>query len=464
MGDEEARTLVGRTAVELAELVRSGSVTPAAVVRAHLAQLEAVDGRLRAFQRSRGERAVGEAEELAGRADLAELPLAGVPVAVKDNVAVAGEPVRWGSPATPDHPQAEDHEVVRRLRAAGAIVLGISRMPELGVWATTEGELGTTRNPWNPERTAGGSSGGSAAAVAAGMVPLAHGTDGLGSIRIPAAACGLLGVKPGPGVVPAAVGATSWYGMLENGVLATTVADAALALSVMADRPELRDPEAPSGPLRIALSVRPPVAGPPTDRELQAAARSTARLLKGVGHEAREADPPYGLGLVKAGLAWWTAVVAEEAEAMARAGELDVGRLEQRTRRHVAAGRRARRLGLAREEDLAAWRRRAEAFLQEFDVLLTPALARLPPRAAPWHRRPWLANVVVDASYAPFAAPWNLARVPAAVVPVGVHPSGLPLAVQLVAAPGREATLLAVAAQLESLQPWRRQAPISGLG
>ncbi|HXF56864.1 MAG TPA: amidase [Actinomycetota bacterium] len=455
--------LVGRPATELAELVRSGAVTPPAVVRAHLEQVEAVDDQLGAFQRVRWARARAEAEEVAARPDRSVLPLAGVPVAVKDNVPVAGEPMRWGSQATPETPQSEDHEVVRRLRRAGAVVLGITRMPELGAWATTDGPWGIARNPWNPDRTPGGSSGGSAVAVAAGMVPVAQGNDGLGSVRIPAAACGLVGVKPGPGVVPAAIGATSWHGLAENGVMATTVADAALVLSVMGDRPDLRDPRAPERPLRIAVSTASPLPGVRTDLELQAAVRATGRVLAGAGHRVRAADPPYGSRLVRAGTAWWAAAVAEQAEAMAREGHLDPRRLEPRTRRHVTVGRRALAVGLARERDLEWWRRRAEAFLAEFDVLLTPALARPPLRAAEWHRRPWLANVVANAAYAPFAAPWNLAGVPAAVVPAGVHSTGVPLGVQLVGGRGREGTLLALAAQLESLRPWPRHAPVSGL-
>lgn len=455
--------LVGRTALELAELVRSGAVSPAEVVRAHLEQVEALNDHLGAFRSVRRGLALAEAERLAARPDLADLPLAGVPVAIKDNVPVAGEAMRWGSAATPDAPRAQDHEVVRRLREAGAVVVGITRMPELGAWAATDGPLGTARNPWNPDRTPGGSSGGSGAAVAAAMVPLAHGTDGLGSIRIPAAACGLVGVKPGPGVVPAAIGATSWHGLAENGVLATTVADAALALSVMAGRPDLRDPHPPGRPLRVAVSVVSPVPGVPTDPEYRATARATARLLAGLGHRVRPADPPYGARLAVAGVAWWAALVAEQAQAMARAGELDPRRLERRTRRHVGVGRRARRLRLAREGDLETWRRRALAFLEEFDLLLTPALARPPLRAVEWHRRPWLANVAANAAYAPFAAPWNLARVPAAVVPAGVHSTGLPLSVQLVAGPGGEATVLSAAAQLESVRPWPRHAPISGV-
>ena len=167
--------------------------------------------------------------------------LAGVPVAMKDNIAVAGEPLRNGSLATPSGPATADHPVVARLRAAGAIIVGITAVPELCIWGSTDSPAAITRNPWDTNRSPGGSSGGSAAAVASGMVPIAHAADGLGSIRVPAASCGLFGIKPGLGVVPAELGPNSWFGMAENGPLATTVADAALMLSVMAGRPELAE-------------------------------------------------------------------------------------------------------------------------------------------------------------------------------------------------------------------------------
>ena len=150
-------------------------------------------------------------------------PLSGVPIAIKDNIPVAGEPMRTGSAATSVVPRLMDHPVVQRVRAAGAIPVGLTRVPEMCVWGTTDSAFGITRNPWSPGRTPGGSSGGSAVAVAAGMVPVAHGADGMGSIRIPAACVGIVGLKPGTGVVPAELGVNDWYGMSENGVFATTV-------------------------------------------------------------------------------------------------------------------------------------------------------------------------------------------------------------------------------------------------
>lgn len=225
----------GRTAAEIAAAVRGRRATPREVVQAHLDRIARLDGRIGAFRRVRAGAALAEADEVGARSDLTGLPLAGVPVAVKDNLAVRGESVRVGSAATPDTPAGADHVTVARLRAAGAVVVGLTNVPELCVFGTTEGVHGTARNPWDPARSAGGSSGGSAAAVAAGMVPLALGNDGMGSLRIPAANCGLVTVKPGHGVVPAGIGEGDWFGLAENGPLATTVEDARLMLTVLAD-------------------------------------------------------------------------------------------------------------------------------------------------------------------------------------------------------------------------------------
>ena len=448
-----AEELVGRSAGELAERVRAGTISPAEVVRAHLARILAVDGRVGAFQDVRRERALAEAEALARAPDLGSLPLAGVPIAIKDNLDVAGEPTRMGCRATPETPAAGDSEAVRRLRAAGAIVVGKTRLPELGIWATTDGAFGVTRSPWGLERTAGGSSGGSAAAVAAAMVPIALGNDGMGSIRIPAAACGLVGVKPGAGVVPTGIGAHDWFGMAENGPLTTTVADAAHVLSVLADRPDLAEVRAPTGPVRIALSTRSPAQGVRAERAWAEAARASAALLRQAGHAVEHADPRYPTAFVPAIFGHWFAGPLADAE------RLDPRRLEPRTRRHLAWGRLARRLGLVSARRREAWRGLHASFFEHHDVLLTPALARVPPPADHWSERSWLANVVACVRYAPFNAPWNFAGFPALVVPAGRHPSGMPLAVQLVAAPGGEALLLSLAAELERLQPWPRHAP-----
>lgn len=444
------------TASELAHAVRAGRVTPAAVVEHFLQRIEVIDPRVGAFEVVRRERALAEAKALSARDDLDRLPLAGIPVAIKDNTDVAGEPSRWGTPLIPAEPRPADDEVVRRLRAAGAIVLGKTRVPELSAWGTADGPFGACRNPWDLSRTAGGSSGGSAAAVAAGMAPLALGSDGLGSIRIPAAACGVVGVKPGTGVVPAGIGVSSWLGMAEHGPIATTVEDAALMLSVLADRPDLATVAPPGRRLRVAVSTRAPMAGVWVDREFAAATEEVGQILARAGHDVVPADPPYTLGVALDVVAFWCAAVSEEAE------RVDASRLSARTRRHASAGRLLRRLGRVRQEARDRWRARLAPFFNAFDLLLTPGLARLPIAADGWGERSWLANVYSNASYAPFPAAWNFAGYPAATIPAGLHSRALPLlSVQLVAPPGGEALILSAARLIEEARPWPRHAPIA---
>ncbi|MFJ2003828.1 amidase [Streptomyces chartreusis] len=442
---------VGRTATEIAAAVREKRATPREVVAEHLARIERLDGGIGAFRVVRAEAALAEADEVGSRGDLAELPLAGVPVAVKDNLAVRGESKRVGSAATPDTPSAEDHVTVARLRAAGAVVVGLTNVPELCVFGTTEGVHGTARNPWDTSRTAGGSSGGSAAAVAAGMVPIALGNDGMGSLRIPAANCGLVTIKPGTGVVPAGVSDGDWFGMSENGPLATTVEDARLMLSVLADTEVVR-PDTP-GTYRIAVSLRSPIAGVAVSKPYASAAREAAGLLIKAGHQVRRADPRYPMSLGVTSLTHWTAGTAVDAQG------LDARRLTRRTRVHAAVGKRfvdRARAGASREE----LRRRLEPFFDEYDVLLTPALARRSPRSEPWHERGWLRNIMANTNYSPLTPPWNLTGWPAMAVPLGTLPSGAPTAVQLVGRPGSEAELLALAERVEELRPWRRTAPL----
>ncbi|MFI6007635.1 amidase [Streptomyces sp. NPDC051243] len=442
---------VGRTAAEIAAAVREKQATPREVVAEHLSRIERLDGRVGAFRVVRAQAALAEADEVGSRADLAELPLAGVPVAVKDNLAVRGESNRVGSGATPDTPADHDHVTVARLRAAGAVVVGLTNVPELCVFGTTEGVHGTARNPWDTSRTAGGSSGGSAAAVAAGMVPIALGNDGMGSLRIPAANCGLVTIKPGHGVVPAGIGDGDWFGMSENGPLATTVEDARLMLSVLADTEVVR-PDTP-GTHRIAVSLRSPLAGVTISKPYATAAREAAGLLIKAGHQVRRADPPYPMSLGVTALTHWTAGTAVDAQGY------DPRQLTRRTRVHAAVGRRfvdRVRAGTSREE----LRRRLEPFFAEYDVLLTPALARRSPRSEPWHERGWLRNVMANTNYSPLTPPWNLTGWPAMAIPFGTLPSGAPCAVQLVGRPGAEADLLALARRIEELRPWRRTAPL----
>jgi amidase len=446
---------IGASARQIARAVRRGDTSATAVVADHLDYIRAYDRIVHAFRQVRAAEAVSEAEAVDEQPELGNLPLAGVPIAVKENTPVVGVRTWHGSNAATGPVADADHEVVRRLRGAGAVVVGTTRMPELGVFATTDDETATTRNPWRTDRTPGGSSGGAAAAVAAGLVPIAHGNDGMGSVRIPAACCGLVGIKPGRGVVPSVLGGSDRYGLVEHGILATTVSDAAIGFSVLAGRtPErLVEPDR----LRIAMSVRSPVPGVLPDADACRATGSVVRLLVRLGHDAVRADLPVSPMLGIRGLATWFAAAHADAEA---AG-LDVATLQPRNRRHIAFGARLRDTSLVRDEDRAAWRERCRDWFADrrFDVFVTPALATAPPVAADWHSRSWQANLLSCMRYAPYAAAWNIAGFPAMVVPAGVRRDGLPAAVQLVGRPGTEMLLLAVAGQIEAAAPWRRHAP-----
>jgi amidase len=442
MGD-----MVGRPATEIAAAVRGGEATASDVVAGHLSRIARLNAELGAFVRVRAAEAAAEAAAVDARADRADLPLAGVPVAVKDCVPVTGEPMRYGSAVFSRAPRQHDHPVVARLRAAGAVVVGLTNLPELAIYPFTDSVYGIARNPWNPRRTPGGSSGGAAAAVASAMVPIAHGTDGLGSVRIPAAACGLFGIKPGTGVVPGDLGEDGWYGLSEPGPLAATVADAALMLGVMAGTAySLAEP----GPLRIAMSVRPPGPGIVIHPSNSAPVRACAGLLAKSGHQVSDDQPPYPGWLVPVVLSYWVAGPAEEADG-------HTAGMEPRTRRHVRAGEITARLRPPRASDRARLRAALEPFFERYDVLIMPTLARPCPRALRYGERSWLRSVVTALTFAPMTGMWNLAGFPAASVPVGGQ--GLPGAVQLVAAPGREQTLLALGAEIERVSPWRRHAP-----
>lgn len=432
------------TATKLSEAVRAGELDPVELTERVLDRIETANRVVGAFRKARPE-AVAEARELARRPDLTELPLAGVPVAVKDVTEIAGEYPSQGSAATPTQPSTVDSEIVRRLRAAGAVIVGITRVPELCCWATSDGPDGIARNPWQPAYTAGGSSGGSAAAVASGLVPVAHGTDGLGSIRFPAAICGLVGIKPGADLL----GESGWYGMSAHGSLATTVADAALLLSVLADRPDLARPGEP-GKLRVAVSTDLPLTHAPVPKPLRDAVDHTADVLAAAGHAVERATPRYGIEAPLGILGRWFAGPSEQADG------LDHALLQSRTRTHVAIGRALRTARLIQPGTKTRWVARATEFFGDYDILLTPTLATLPQKADRWHARSALANTIPSLRLAGFAGLWNLGGFPAMSVPAGRHRNGLPLGVQLVAAPHGEARLLALAAQLEKRNPWPR--------
>ncbi len=436
------------TAAAIAARVRSGALSPIDAVEGALSRISERDPELEAFVAVRGEQARAEAVALAGRPGLSALPLAGVPIAIKDNIPMVGHPLGNGSMDIAAELSTEDHPVLDRLRRAGAVPVGLTRLSELCVWPSTDSHESIVRNPWNPERSAGGSSGGSGVSVAAGMVPVSHGSDCLGSIRIPAATCGLVGIKPGSGLVPRELG-ENWFGMAENGPLTTTVQDAALLLSVMADRPELAELADP-GRLRIAVAVGSPSPMTPVDRHWREGVERAARVLGTAGHTVTTAKLPYPLNPMPL-VARWTAGTAAYAEG------LDHSLLQARTRTHAAVGRAMHRHVKSHHVDRLETAMRG--FFKDFDVVLTPTLARPPMQAHRWSKRSWASNVMVAARFAPFTPVWNLVGWPAATVPAGMHPeSGTPLGVQIVAPAGGEARILALAAQLEALQPWPRVA------
>ena len=469
--------MVGLPAAEIAARVRAGELTAVEVVRAHLEHIAAVDARIGAYRVVRTEAALAEAAALDADPLRASLPLAGVPVAVKDNVAVAGETCTDGSPACPSGPETEDHPVVTRLRAAGAIVVGITRAPELCLYASTDGPGTVSRNPWDTALSPAGSSGGSAAAVASGGVPIAHGNDGMGSLRLPAAACGLVTLKPGRGVVPGRIGADDWSGMAVNGALATTVGDLALAQSVLAGE-EPVPPAAPGRPLRIAVSTRSPIPGLRADAPTLAAVDAVVGHLRAAGHTVVRRTPPVTTGAAAGALARWMAGAEDDAEFLG----IERSRLQPRSRTHARIGRFVRRAGLVRPRTAERFRERMVAWFDgggssapsqgpgasergpggegAIDLLLTPVTTGPPLAARPWHERSFLANVTANARWAPWTAAWNLAELPALVLPAGSRPEGLPVPVQFVGPPGAEARLLWLAGELERRQPWRRYAPV----
>ncbi len=431
------------TAAATAERVRSGRLTAVEAVREALARIG--DDGIHGWRVLRPDEALAEAAAVDARPDRYALPLAGVPIAIKDNIAVSGyrlydgvsDACGAGLPV-----EQSDHPVVKRLRAAGAVVVGITRVPELCLWAMTDDPDAVVANPHRPGRTVGGSSGGSAAAVAAGHVALAHGDDGLGSLRGPAAACGIVTIRPGRGVVPGKPDAATWFGMAESGPLTRTVEDAALGLAVMAGRPELAEVGDGAG-LRIGLGLNRTSPAAVISRPILDAVRAAAGELSGRGHAVHEVRVPYPT-VPTALLARWFGAAAQDVDAIVARGaapEL----LQPRTRRHAALGRAVLRRDLVKPADAAELESTLLRFFanEEIDVLLTPTLSRKPVRARRYHALPWAASVAGSLSYATHPSLWNLLGWPAMSVPwVGEG-------VQLVARPGGEADLLALAAKLE---------------
>jgi amidase len=444
-------------AARQADLLRAGEISARELVEGYLARIEGIDPSLNAFRVVWGERALAEADQADARLRAGdERPLLGVPVAVKDNVDVAGEVAYFGT-RSPLPAAGADSEVVARLRGAGAVLIGRTHLPELAIWPFTESaSWGVTRNPWSFDRTCGGSSGGSAAAVAAGLAPLALASDGGGSIRIPAACCGLFGLKPSRGRVSLAPLREHWHGLTVLGGVARSVLDSALFLDAVADggggfaEAARRQPQR----LRVAVSAKPPLMAR-TDAAVLRALDDTADLLRSLGHEVVEHEPSWGDVRMLFGPRWFRGMYDDSRELIA-----DTRQLERRTRQMTAVGRltspalveRARR----GEAGLAA---RMRDTFDNFDVLLMPTLTSPPVEAGRWESKGALRTFLGVSTWAPGTALWNVTGQPAAAVPAGFTDDGLPLSVQLVGRHEHEATLLSLSAQLERERPWADRRP-----
>jgi amidase len=456
-----------------AQLIASGEVSSRELVELYLARIERHDPTLNAFRVVLAERARMEADQADARRRASngagERPLLGVPIAIKDDVDVAGEVTAFGTNAHDGEPARADAEVVRRLREAGAVVIGKTNVPELCLWPFTEtATFGATRNPWDLQRAPGGSSGGSGAAVAAGLVGAALGSDGAGSIRIPAAWCGLFGLKPQRGRVSMAPRQRPWHGLSVNGILTRHVVDTALFHDVASGGIESdadhAEPPAQSfsaaaaatpGRLRIAYSRAVPK-GTITrlDADQSRALDETIELLRSLGHEVRESDPDYGLDAIPALLARYIGGARDDAAGMAHPE-----RLERRTRGMARLGGLMGPLLARSFANEAAIRERLNAVLRDNDVLITPATATVPPRIGQLHARGALWTLNAVAGMVPYNGVWNLTGQPAASVPAGFGADGLPRAVQIVGRPNDETTLLSLAAQIEAERPWAESRP-----
>jgi amidase len=467
--------LMFRPAVELAEMVRSGEVSASELVQTSLERIEELNPSLNAFVEIDAEQALQTAGKISSGD---ERPFAGVPVAIKNNRPVKGMKLTYGCSLMADHISDYDHNITRRLRDAGFVIVGTTTLPEYGILPTSEARLfGPTRNPWDLERTPGGSSGGAAAAVASGMVPVAHGNDGGGSIRIPAACCGLVGLKPTRGRVSVApeLGDSS-LGI--DGMLTRTVADTAALLDVLAGyesgdatwAPAPAEPFAQGaarepGRLRIAATKLSPVPDAPLDPACGGAVDRAAELLRSLGHEVEEVDPPWQVeGLQQLfGVVFSSQIALSIAYSGMIAGreptEQDMEPMSWAIFSMVKKLGSIESMGAAVR--LQGFARRLVSFLAPYDALLTPALAERPlplgtlNTAAP---EP-MSTFTRSGLFTPYTPVFNADGQPGISLPLFEGEDGLPLGVQLVGAPAGETQLLALAAQLEEAVPWLERRP-----
>jgi amidase len=468
--------LLFRPVHELAALVRGGTISARELVGASLDRIAELNPSLNAFVDVFADEALAAAAAI-GPGD--PRPFAGVPIAIKNNRAVAGKRLTFASNFTGDFPAPYDHNVVARLKAAGFVIVGTTTLPEWGILPTTEtARFGATRNPWDQSRTPGGSSGGSAAAVAAGMVPIAHANDGGGSTRIPAACCGLVGLKPQRGRISPAPEAGHLF-LVSDGVLTRTVGETAEVLDVLAGM-ELGDmtwaPPPPEpfataagrtpGRLRIAMSTLSPVPDAPVDPVCVQAVQDAATLMESLGHEIVEADPPWAqpelshVFTASFGPAVCTQIRLVEMLSGRAATAADMEPLSWalfelcQSINSVDA--------LLAEFQLHGFGRGLIQWVAQYDALLTPALAEAPlPLGTlnPLDADDPMGAFTRSGAFTPFTPPCNISGQPAISVPLFEREDGLPLAVQLIGQPAQEGALLALAAQLEEAHPWAERRP-----
>jgi amidase len=442
------------------ELMNSGEVSSLELTQLYLDRIQRLDPLLNAYRVVFAERALAEARQADGRRAAGDRrPLLGVPIAIKDDCDIAGETTYYGTNAV-DGPAPADAETVRRLRNAGAVVLGKTNVPELTITPFTESPtFGVTRNPWDLQRTSGGSSGGTATAVAAGLCAVALGSDGAGSIRIPAGCTGLFGLKAERGRVPTAPKVRPWHGMSIWGPLARRVADSARVYDVLRDGgPAFAEAAArPPGRLRIALSpAAPALSGVKPDAEQLGAVEGTAGLLRELGHEVVHRQVDYPAAALLNVLARYLRGIHDEARALPHPE-----RLSRRTKGYARIGGTIPATVVQRAVDAAAADSQVlnAAFGEGFDVILTPMFTRRPPRVGEFEGRSALWALNGSLRFVPWCGPCNHTGQPAAAVPAGFTGDGFPLSVQLVAPHDREDLLLSLAAQLESARDWPARVP-----
>ncbi len=453
-----------------ASALASGETSSAELVAACLERIAESQSTLNAFRCVRAEGASEEAKECDRRIAAGErAPLLGVPIAIKDDTDIAGETTAFGCAGDFDV-ITEDSEVVRRLREAGAVIVGKTTTSEIGQWPFSESlGSGVTRNPWDLDHTPGGSSGGAAAAVAAGLVAGAIGSDGAGSVRIPAAWCHLVGIKPQRGRISTWPHPESFKGLTCLGPLTRTVADAAFLLDAAAGNREgdLHRPPPPTGTyleaagekperLRIALSTAIPFSGAPAklDPEIRAATERMGSVLEGLGHTVDEADPSYGL----VGASFMPRSMSGIREWVNRIDDPKV--LDPRTRHNATVGKLLSGPLLAGARSLEGpLRARIGKIFKDFDVVLAPTTAKpaLPIGAAEGLGGWATDKLIVGAC--PYAWPWNVIGWPGVNVPAGLTDGGLPIGVQLLGPANSECLLISLAAELEAEERWHERRP-----